>query len=93
MSRYLQINDEEEASELSSNTGWSQFLEWASILDKNEFPDLIDFSDSGTTSDLQKVSDQIESAIEDSPPDGDVAGIAKSLRDYLDGESGIASIV
>jgi hypothetical protein len=93
MSRYLQINDEEEAAELSSNTGWSQFLEWVSTLDKNEFPSLVNFAATGTTNDPQKVSDQVESAVDASEPDEDVSGIAESLQEYLNGETGVASVV
>lgn len=93
MSRYLQINDEEEAAELSSNTGWSQFLEWVSTLNADDYPDLVAFANNGTTNDPQKVSDQVESASEEFPPDEDVTSIAESLREYLDGESGVSSVV
>lgn len=93
MSRYLQLNDQDEAAELSSNTGWSQFSDWVNGLDAGEFPALSDFVKSGSTNQPQLVADQIESAVSDSPPDGDVSGIADSLREYLDGEDGIASVV
>jgi hypothetical protein len=93
MSRYLQLNDQPEAAELSSNAGWSQFLDWVSKLDEKEYPDLVKFSNDGTSSDLQKVADQLEAAMDDSSPNKDVNGIIGSLFEYLDGSTGIASVV
>lgn len=93
MSRYLQLNDQEEAAELSSNTGWSQFIEWVDLVDAEEYPALVGFAKSGTTQNPQMVADQIEAAQEDYPPPEDVKSIADSLFDYLDGEEGIASVV
>jgi hypothetical protein len=93
MSRYLLIGDAEEGAEISSNTGWSQFLEWVSSLDQDEFPSLVNFSTTGTTDDAQLLRDQVESATEDSPPIPDVAPIAENLLEYLDGETGSVSVV
>lgn len=93
MSRYLQINDEDEAAELSSNAGWTQFVEWVSGLDKGTYPALVDFSATGSTEAPQEVADQIEAARDDSPPIPDVESIADTLFDSLDGTEGIASVV
>ena len=93
MSRYLQINDQEDAAELSSNSGWTQFHEWVATLDAEEFPALVEFTTNGTTDTPQLVCDQVESAMEDSPPIPDVQSIADNLMEYLDGESGSASVV
>jgi hypothetical protein len=86
MSRYLQINDEEEAAELSSNAGWTQFVEWVDGLDKGTYPALAAFSATGTTEAPQDVADEIEAARDASPPIPDVESIADTLFDSLDGE-------
>lgn len=93
MSRYLQINDEDEATALSSNAGWTQFLDWVEGLEKNTYPALVDFSTTGSTEQPQEVADEIEAALDDSPPIPDVESIADTIIDSLDGTEGIASVV
>ena len=93
MSRYLQVNDDDEPAELSSNSGWSQLLDWVATLSGEKAAALAEFTDTGTTTDLQPVADQIKAALGDVPPIDDVKDIANTLIQYLDGEAGIASVV
>lgn len=91
MSRYLTVEDQE-GIEISSNTGWSQFIDWVDGLDENEFPDLKRFADEGNSDDAQKLRDQIEEAQNDSAPIPDVKSIVDNLMGILNGEIGSVSV-
>ena len=86
-------DDDDEPAELSSNSGWSQLLDWVATLSGEKAAALAEFTDTGTTTDLQPVADQIKAALGDVPPIDDVKDIANTLIQYLDGEAGIASVV
>lgn len=95
MSRYLQIGDAEknEPLDLSSNSGWSQFLAWTASIDREKFPELHAFADNGVSSDPAKVLIDIEQARVDHPPISDVKGIVDTLVDYLAGETEDIAVV
>jgi hypothetical protein len=93
MSRYIQLDDEEETPQVSSNAGWTQFTEWVDSLDSSEFPALAELVEQGETSEAQNVSDQIEVAMEETPPIPDVQSICETLKEVLAGHEGVATIV
>lgn len=89
MSRYLQINDDE-PSDLSSNSGWSQFIEWSESLGDSSVKQ---FASSGTTDDPDGLAEDIESAMQENPPIKDVEGICETLIEYLASSEGTATVV
>ena len=93
MSRYIQINDDKEPAELSSNSGWSQFIDWSESLDANEYPEIAKLANDGATKNPQMLADQIEHALKNASPIPDVGRIAETIFSYLDGESGAATVI
>lgn len=83
MSRYAQFDEDGNQYQFASNTGWSEFGSWIESLDKSKYPALADLWEYGSTQDIQGVTDQIDSALRDSPPSKNVESSAELLLSGL----------
>lgn len=72
-------------SDLASNIGWSRFVDWARLLNPNEFPDLIHLAEYGICQDVPKLQEQLASALEKAKPvRGNVVHTINNLKSLLE---------
>ena len=83
MSQYV-LNQDEEGIQVASNQGWSDFCDWARDLGADDYPSLAHLVEYGYDNDPEDLRDDIEDALENHPPDPDVASTAEGLVDFLD---------
>ena len=71
--------------QVATNRGWADLSEWADGLDAGKYPALMHLVDHGWEDDLPAVAADIEKALAEDRPEGDVAdtleGIAKAIRE------------
>lgn len=84
MSIYATL-DGEIGDQVASNRGWSDALDWIDGLDADRFPEPIRLVDYGWSQELPELKQQLESALEESPPDKDTASVMQSLISMLNG--------
>jgi hypothetical protein len=85
MSQYV-LNQDEEGIQVASNLGWSDFCDWARDLPAEDYPSLHHLVEYGYDNDPEDLHDDIEDALENSPPDADVASTAEGLIGFLDSQ-------
>src|SRR6185437_2743751 len=79
--------------QVASNLGWSEFSEWVGTLDREEYPTLHHLVAFGFANDAGDLLDEIDEAVEASPPSEDVADIAEELADFLEGKDDAEIVV
>lgn len=83
MSRYAQFDEDGNQYQFASNLGWSEFGKWIETLDKETYPQLFELWENGSTQHLKEAAEQIEHALEEYPPDANVADSAELLLHAL----------
>lgn len=91
MSQYVST-EAGEMEQVASNLGWSEFCDWVGTLDIDTYPHLHALVTFGFDQDIEALGDELDAAVEASPPSEDVADIAEELADFLEGK-GDAGIV
>lgn len=90
---YQAILDDDESIQVASNEGWYRFTDWVGTLDSAAYPELAHLAQYGWEQDLGDLAEQIEEALEASPPDDDVAGVARGLLEFLDAHEDAEALV
>jgi hypothetical protein len=85
MSQYA-TNQDSEGIQVASNQGWSDLCDWVRDLPVEDYPALHHLVEHGNDSDPEDLRDDIEDALENSPPDADVASTAEGLIGFLDSQ-------
>lgn len=83
MSVYISIN-EEDPSEVASNSGWSQFIEWAQSLDDAD--EILQLAEHGVSENLDDLADELKLAVEESKPIDDVLPIVEMILELIEDE-------
>lgn len=85
MSVYAKFSDSV-PTEVASNQGWSQFGDWVDSLGVTEFSEVIHLWEHGWSQNTEDLTNQLNTAIQDSPPINDVVTIVRGLCSFLRGE-------
>mgnify|MGYP003648726163 FL=1 len=83
MSRYAQFDEDGNQYQIASNLGWSEFGTWVESLDAKKYPALIELWNAGSTEDIVGLTNQLESALQDSAPSANVESSADLLLSGL----------
>lgn len=83
MSRYAQFDEDGNQYQISSNLGWTEFGNWVETLDAETYLNLAELWESGTTQAIPEITEQLEHALEESPPSKNVSGTAELLLTAL----------
>lgn len=82
MSQYVST-EEEELVQVASNLGWSEFCEWVDGTEVDDYPGLHHLRKFGYDNDPDELLADLEHAIEQADPPGDVESVAYGLVDFL----------
>jgi hypothetical protein len=85
MSQYV-LNQDEEGIQIASNSGWSDFCDWARDLPIDDYPSLHHLVEHGFDNDPEDLRDDIEDALQEHAPEPDIVSTAEGLVDFLDGQ-------
>lgn len=93
MGMYAQFDENGPQEQVGTNTGWSQFGDWADGLDAGTYPAVVQLWEHGHSTSLPDLERQLAVALDAHPPeDDDTCAVAKSLLDAV-GQNPDAEIV
>lgn len=73
------VSDDDELVQIASNSGWSQFGDWAETLDAKEFPAIVGLWEHGIYEPALQLESEMKGAQERMEPIEDVVGIIEEL--------------
>ena len=84
MSMYAQFDEKGSQEQVGTNTGWSQFGDWADGLDTGTYPAVVQLWEHGHSTSLPDLESQLSTALMAHPPeDDDTRAVAQSLLDAV----------
>lgn len=93
MSMYAQSDENGPQEQVATNTGWSQFGDWADGLDVGTYPAIVQLWEHGHSTSLADLEGQLATAIKAHPPaDDGTREVAQAVLDAV-GENPDAEIV
>lgn len=69
--------------QIATNRGWQDVIDWADDLDNLRYPALLSLIDHGFSEDIEDVIADIQKALEQDPPHGDINDTLDNLIDVL----------
>lgn len=80
MSLYAALDtDTDGGTQVATNTGWGEFIDWTQDLDAEKFGEVIHLADYGWSQSIDELKTQLESAVNEHDVSSD------DLRDVIDG--------
>ncbi len=78
---YEIMTEDQEGTAVATNTGWSDFCEWAETLDLENYFEVRHLAEHGFEKDLKELAEEIDEGLEEFPPD--VKGVEDTARGII----------